>query len=92
MENSFLAFILEMQKSIKNDDLLFWEKILSLRELPVFNDIKDETLLSNIQDIYNIKTFKNIIQKNVLKFLFQHLNILLNLGMASKIRCTNKKN
>jgi signal transduction histidine kinase/CheY-like chemotaxis protein len=64
MENSFVAFILSQQKSMKDNDILFWEKILSLRELPTFDTLDSEVLLSNINDIYKTEDFSKIAEKN----------------------------
>jgi len=64
MEDSFLAFILNQNNKMKNNDILFWEQILNLRQLPIFSSIEDETLLSNIEDIYGINNFTKIAEKN----------------------------
>lgn len=64
MENSFIAFILSQQKSMENKDILFWEKILSLRELPTFDTLNNETLLSNINEIYKTEDFSKIAEQN----------------------------
>ena len=63
MEESFIAFILGKKMAMKNNDLLFWEKILDLRQLATFNSLKDETLLSNIKDIYNINNFSKLLEE-----------------------------
>lgn len=67
MEDSFLAYILNRKNSMQDNDILFWDQILYLRELPVFNSIEDETLLSNIQDIYGNNHFSKITEKNRVK-------------------------
>ena len=57
MESSFLAPILSKKNAMKKSDMIFWEKILDLRQLPIFNKIEDENLLFSINDIYNINNF-----------------------------------
>ncbi|HIP26556.1 MAG TPA: response regulator [Flavobacteriaceae bacterium] len=63
MEESFIAFILGKKMAMKDNDLLFWEKILDLRQLATFNSVKDETLLSNIKDIYNTNNFSKLLEE-----------------------------
>ena len=48
---------------MNNKDILFWEKILNLRQMPTFNSIKDETTLSSIKNIQNINLFSSIGEK-----------------------------
>ncbi|CAA6823864.1 MAG: BarA sensory histidine kinase (= VarS = GacS) [uncultured Sulfurovum sp.] len=63
MENSFLAFVLKHKISMADEDILFWEKILSLRQMPTFTSIEDETLLTSIENIYNTRHFSKVGEK-----------------------------
>ncbi|CAA6810149.1 MAG: BarA sensory histidine kinase (= VarS = GacS) [uncultured Sulfurovum sp.] len=75
MENSFLAFTLTKQNVMTDNDVLFWEKIINLRELPIFDieetkariskELDENTipLFSQIQEFYNMKDFSNMGQK-----------------------------
>ena len=63
MEESFIAFILGKKIAMGNDDLLFWEKILDLRQLPTFNSVKNETLLLNIKNIHNGNNFSKLLEE-----------------------------
>lgn len=60
MEDSFLAYILNQNKRMEEDDMLFWDQILNLRQLPTFTSIKNENLLSHIEDIYATEDFSKI--------------------------------
>lgn len=64
MEESFMAFILTKKIAMKKQDILFWEKILDLKQLPSFTSIKDETLLLSINDIYNINSFSKRLESS----------------------------
>ncbi|CAA6822662.1 MAG: BarA sensory histidine kinase (= VarS = GacS) [uncultured Sulfurovum sp.] len=63
MENSFLAFILKNKISMQNSDILFWEKILNLRQMPTFTAIKDETFLDSLKNINANKHFTELTEK-----------------------------
>ncbi|HHD81869.1 MAG TPA: hypothetical protein ENK94_01615, partial [Campylobacterales bacterium] len=64
MENSFVAFILNKQQAMHNKEMLFWEKILTLRQLPVFNSLHNSTILTSINDIYSVDQFPKIAEEN----------------------------
>ncbi len=69
MENSFLAPILIQKKVMQREDILFWEKILDLKQLPNFNDIYHETLLNSIKEEYNESSFLRLNEKRVEIFI-----------------------
>ena len=64
MENSFVAYMLSQKQSMHDQDILFWENILSLRELPTFDGLDNEELVSNINEIYKAESFAKISEKN----------------------------
>jgi len=74
MENSFVAFILNKQQAMSNTEILFWEKILNLRQLPVFNSLQNNAILSSINKIYIIDQFSKIAEENRVKLFISAQN------------------
>ncbi|HFU76246.1 MAG TPA: hypothetical protein ENK66_08380, partial [Arcobacter sp.] len=63
MENSLLAFALTKQKVMTKGEMLFWDKILHMRQYPILDVKKESILMTKIQKIYNFKTFSKIGKK-----------------------------
>ena len=91
MENSFLVPILTKKIAMKEDNILFWEKILNLRQLPTFNTIKNETLLSNIKEVYNVNNFSKLSEETRIELFISSKNTQYPISFMQWFQKTSKE-